>query len=342
MAIKRKSGDMIEGEVGANASPADKGAGTLRQVSVNRGIGLLSLCKRRIDVMDLDYMSIAITKDEALKISGKFVADSARTFADIVEAKDDCREHAQRYAKSLIMMTSKPVKLGRGWSDLAALAFWTARNAIYSWDYPIDETSLRSRDLEYWVRPEEPKRTGPETLGLRLHPTVNLHTGDILIVAPEWFLSARDLSIAFDERAPSEDVLKLARETLSDYFKQLVFSETLPEGKQRTYRHPCVESLLDSFRPAGVGPLEFSAYGHHSNKRPSDIVNALMNGVKGKLRTLGEWVFFPWKQTLLGWLKPLPTGGCARFPLRFNRRGDWERGARKFRFFFVGNLSERF
>lgn len=132
-------------------------------------------------------------------------------------------------------------------------------------------------------------------------------------MGPKWFLHARGLQFPNNREECSPPIQKLAREALSDYFREVVSGETQPHGDRAALVHPSIAPHIDKWKQSPDSPLRFSAYSEDGKIRPCDIVDDLMDYVKGKLRPLDEWVYFPWKQTLLGLFDAPLSLGAKRY-----------------------------
>lgn len=293
-----------------NTSPSYNHTGSLEQVSRREGVRLLAQANREFTVFDLGLM-IDAQKLYVPEISGPMLAEYARNIANGVEHLDDATDVARNFATFLAAITTKTSPTEKGWNGLAVLSFWTARNAIHAWQCSIDGIPLREHMLQWWQESPPPQRLADTSLALRTHPQVYIHSGDIFIQGPKWFLDARDLPFP-QANTDDRQWLALSRAVMNDYLREALKSECLPEAQRTVDTHDAVATALERM---GIlrgpdGRLRLDSYGgdrcsgDHTSNTPGRIVDRLMDNVKGKLSTLPDWAFHIRKSTLLG-LMPL-------------------------------------
>ncbi len=247
---------------------------------------------------------IVAHKASELTVSAAQLAENLRNFANNIENLDDAQKPTSHLADYLKATATKPEQLLNDGPSLAALAFWTARNAIASWDYPIYGKPLHSHLIQWWREPLRRIRSSPTGLALKQTSRVFLHIEDVVVVGPDWFLKAIDLPFpTYVESQPAW--LALAKEILKDYFRAVIRGQMQDEGDYTICPHPCMKPLLAEYGRANPGRLVFGKYGEAGAKRPGELLDKLMDLVKGHLTKIPEWVFTPWKTTLLG-LMPDP------------------------------------
>ena len=208
--------------------------------------------------MDLDYMAIAV-QGVRFPVDGERLAARCRDFADYVSGRDDAADAAAKFRKFLQAISTGSKRRADSWPDLAKLAFWTARNAIFAWSFPVNGVPLREHRICWWTVSEEKRRIPGISLGLKLHPRIYLHAGKSLVMAPRWFLDARDLPFP-DEPHTSKEWIEVAKRALNEYFRFVVISQSGATSQPLAYVHPAVKHLFKHRRLIGSKGLTLEGY----------------------------------------------------------------------------------
>lgn len=279
------------------------------QVSAREGLELSRQTSLRYDAADLETMEICF-REPRPPTSGKELAGTLRRWADVVEEEHDAAPTALATSRWMTMMMDEPPQRERNWTDLAALAFWTVRNAAWSWETKFDGTALRELPVRWFQRSNEKRDVPGSSLRLKIHPLVNIHHGGKVIVAPSWFLDTWALPTRIGKES-IEAWQPVARMVVDDYLRLALWSESQTQEGRTTFVHPAVSTYLASLnmRRDMEGRLIFDARtpgipsaGH----TPNVLVNRMLDNMKNTYTSLPEWVFLPWKRTFMGLIPPDP------------------------------------
>lgn len=268
---------------------------------------MLRRTKVQYDVPDLACMAFSLRHLETRFVRDE-ISHELRSFADWIEGQANAVAAAQKVAAWLHAATSAPPTAERGWTGLAALGFWTVRNAACIWQMPSDGLPHCSGAIYWSEMPEDRTEFDGVSLTLKMHPYVQVYAERSLIVGPRWFIDAANLLFQMDQSS-IEFWRPVARCAIDQYFRQLIASESRPIDQRDVFVHPAVEQALRMMRIRkrdDGGALQLDGYASASNvgNTPGAIIKRLMDSVKDSLDSLPESTFVPWRSTLLGLIPP--------------------------------------